>query len=220
MRENLVVPISGPISRQADAMPGTLPLAIPPDSALAALLAPQAVHSVFGDHGWEGTREIWQPPGTVPADLVPDIQRHLAAVDAVLCPAERGALLTRILTLLAHYRDRDPLPPDVERAIAQDWAEDLGLFPLWAVEEACRNWRRDKRRYRFKPLPGDIRNLCEQAVEHPARLRHRLGKLLDVAGIGCRTPVLPADPGRQRAADLRGRIRMLAEEKRVGQGRG
>ena len=70
-----------------------------------------------------------------------------------MSPIEPGILLARIMALLAHYR-QEPMPPEVERALAADWVDDLGQFPRWALDHACRAWRRDPKRYRFRPLPG------------------------------------------------------------------
>jgi hypothetical protein len=43
-----------------------------------------------------------------------------------------------------------------------DWLDDLGEFPASVVGEACMLWRRqgDSRR----PLPGEIRKLCKEAM--------------------------------------------------------
>ena len=128
---------------------------VAPTRTTAILTMPGGDDIIFG-----GVREEWRAPRSVdPAD-VPDLRRQMALLDEALRPADRGPLLARVLTLLSHYRDQNPLPPEVERAVAGDWADDLGEFPSWAIEEACRRWRRDKKKYRFKPLPGDIRHLA------------------------------------------------------------
>lgn len=178
-------------------------------SRLERLVAAQGVTSRFSaDDHFVGTKEIWRPQPVDPAD-VPELSRTLASVEEALAPAERGRLLARVLALLAQYRDRDPLPPAVEQAVAEDWADDLGDFPEWAVVEACRRWRRDPVRYRFKPLPGDIRALCADVVAKETTLAYRLRTLLSSASIDRGLP-----PPR-RADDVKARVAALAAAKRV-----
>jgi hypothetical protein len=109
----------------------------------------------------------------------------------------------------AHYRDPNPLPPAVEQAVAEDWADDLGEYPAWAVEEACRRWRRDPKKYRYKPLPGDIRRLCEEVVAKGAAMADRLRRLLAATEAG-----KSAHEG-GGAADVRSRVAALAAAKRL-----
>ena len=78
-----------------------------------------------------------------------------------LSPAERGALLARVLSLLSHYRG-EVHSQQVETVIANDWAEDLGEYPMWAINEAARKWRRQQK---FKPQISEIIELCENSVE-------------------------------------------------------
>lgn len=101
------------------------------------------------------------------------VERRLLALDEALQPAHRGALLARILALLSHYR-MDPHPPEVEQRLADDWAEDLGCYPLWAVEAAARAWRRTRR---FKPQPAEMVALCEDACAVLRQERERLRQL-------------------------------------------
>jgi hypothetical protein len=99
----------------------------------------------------------------------------LRAVEAVMVPVDKGRLLTRVLALLSHYR-ADPNPPEVEYAIAEDWADDLGEFPVWAVEEAARQWRRSKK---FRPQICEIREACERLTVRERTLLGRLRQLID-----------------------------------------
>lgn len=150
---------------------------MPVSRAVARLIAANSTHSRFVDDVFAGAVERWRPPATVPADTIPDLQRQLSLLDEALLPAPRPALLARILGLLAHYR-HEALPERLEMAVADDWADDLAEFPQWAIEDACQQWRRHPTKYRYKPLPGDIRNLCEELVEKPAVMRSRVRAML------------------------------------------
>lgn len=94
--------------------------------------------------------------------------RHLA-------PAGRADLLARILALLSHYRS-DAHAPQVEQIIASDWAEDLGQYPLWAINAAARTWRREQK---FKPQIAEMRTLCERitrdALDEIATIERLIG---------------------------------------------
>ena len=102
-------------------------------------------------------------------------EAHLAVLDGVLAPADAGVLLTRVLALLSHYRS-EPNPQAVETMVAQDWAEDLGEFPVWAVAEAARWWRKHRK---FRPQICEIRTLCDEAVGETVLVRKRLRAILD-----------------------------------------
>lgn len=194
---------------------------VPAEPRLAGLLAAQGRHARFSEDGrhFLGTRDDWSPGAVTAADL-PALYAHAARVHAVLVPAERGVLLARVHALLAHYR-QEALPPEVERALAEDWADDLGSFPRWAIDAACRAWRRDPKRYRFRPLPGDLRALCEEAVAEAETQRARLDVLIrraeTVAGAlpGPEPSVTAGLPAADRARDVRSRVADLARQKRI-----
>jgi hypothetical protein len=190
----------------------------PVNPRVAQLVAPTRTTAILTTPGGDdtmfvGVRDEWRAPQSVdPAD-VPNLRRQMALLDEALRPADRGPLLARVLTLLSHYRDQNPLPPEVERTIAGDWADDLGEFPSWAIEEACRRWRRDKKKHRLKPLPGDIRHLAEEETQQARTLRLRVSMLLKAAaGQGRARPTptagLPGRPG-----SVQDRITQLARAK-------
>ncbi len=179
---------------------------VPVSDRVADLLKPTGAVPRYGDHGYEGDIEMWQPRHVTIADKL-DLERQLASVDGALEPGNPGTVLARVHTLLAMYRDRDPLPTQVEAAIAESWLEDVGEYPDWVVAKAVMQWRRDPKRYRFKPLPGDIRLICGDIVGRLVTMRGRLIKLL---GAIPRASVLP-----DRALDLRSRVVALAAAKRI-----
>lgn len=125
---------------------------------------------LFPDAGPTRCVERWSPPILRSPAEAAAVERRLRALDRVLQPAHRGALLARVLALLSHYR-MDPHPPEVEQRLADDWAEDLEAYPLWAVEDAARIWRRSRR---FKPQPAELIALCEESCGFLRQERDRL----------------------------------------------
>lgn len=202
----------------APALPCSVPTAehaqqalVPVSERIASLLKPVRTIPRYGDFGYEGQTEVWEPGQVTLAD-VPELERQLALLDEAMEPSEPGALLARIHALLAQYRDKDPLPPQVEAAIAQDWLEDLGEFPFWVIVEACKQWRRHPSKFRFKPLIGDILALCKEISGRQIVQRERLRKLL--ASVP-RRPLARTEIPDSRVNDIRSRVIALAAAKRM-----
>ena len=167
------------------AAPG-IPALPAPTPAVAAAVRPTRTWSVCDDrHGFSGVREEWLPPRIGPEDL-PQLREHLAALEELCMPADRGWLLARVLALLSHYR-QEANPSQVEFIIAEDWADDLGEYPAWAVEEAARRWRRTRK---FRPAICEIREFAETAMED-----------LPAAGTACARSSAPPPSTRRRAAN-------------------
>lgn len=135
---------------------------------------------LFPDTGPARRVERWTPPALRSQDEATAVVRRLLALDDALLPAHRGALLARVLALLSHYR-MDPHPPEVEQRLADDWAEDLGGYPLWAVDGAARTWRRTRR---FKPQPAEMVALCEDACSALRQERDRLRQVTEDRAAG------------------------------------
>ena len=180
---------------------------VPVTDRVAALLQPTRTVPRYGDHGYEGDTEIWEPREVTAAD-VPALRRQMAMVNAAMAPADPGAILARVLALLSHYRDRVPLPTQVEAAIAEDWADDLGEFPAHVVAEAARRWRRHPTKYRFKPLPGDIRALCIEISGRLPVIKQRLERLLASVPSSLEST-------ESRAMDVRSRVVALAAARKM-----
>ena len=102
--------------------------------------------------------------------------RALAAIEhEIQAPVDPGWLLARLLALFAHCPPRStPLDPAVERMVASDWAEDLGEYPQWAVDQAVRVWRRTKK---WRPTIMEMRALCDEAVANERGLAERLRQI-------------------------------------------
>ncbi len=174
-------------------VPPPSPILVPPRDALvppcpvAAAVLERGVAErrfLFPDAGPARRVERWSPPALHGPAETAAVERRLAALDDILHPADRGALLARVLALLSHYR-MDPHPPEVEQRLADDWAEDLGTYPLWALEDAARAWRRTRR---FKPQPCELVALCEDACGSLRQERDRLRRVLD-SDVAARNPL-------------------------------
>ena len=162
----------------------------------------------YRDGEYDGDTEIWSCRPVTVAD-VPDLRRQLALIEAAMRPGEPGAVLARLHGLLAHYRLNE-LPEAVERAVVMDWLEDVGgEFPESVVAEACRRWRRGPK-MKFKPMPGEIREMCLELLGRLPVLADRLRKLLAAAP----KPDVLESTG-IRAADVRSRVVALAAARKM-----
>lgn len=74
---------------------------------------------------------------------------------------------------MAHWRDRD-LDDPTRDAVVGDWLDVIGDYPLWAVHHAAAEWLSTQR---YRPVPADIRALCESAVRQDAQTLVALRKL-------------------------------------------
>lgn len=86
-------------------------------------------------------------------------------------PADPRWLAQRVVTLLTHYFITDAHPAALE-SIAMDWTHELGGYPDWAIEAACKWWlSRHNPKRRYKPMPGDIseRAQVEAAIINTGR---------------------------------------------------
>ena len=184
---------------------------VPVSERIAALLKPVRTIPRYSDFGYDGQTEVWEP-GQVTLSDVPELERQLALIDEAMEPSEPGALLARIHALLAQYREKDPLPPQVEAAIVQDWLDDLGEFPFWVIAEACKQWRRHPSKFRFKPMIGDILALCKENSVRQIVQRERLRKLLAAV---TRQPMTRTERPDARVNDIRSRVIALAAAKRM-----
>jgi len=200
-------PQTGPDRKVSEpSLPGvvanTLPEAPPASVAVAPLEQPElprrtpevarlleagvvASHYLVPENGETKRVEVWKPLVINDERLMAEITQRLRQLDEFLAPAHRGSLLARILALLSHYRS-EPNPPQVEQMIADDWADDLGDFPLWAVAEAARRWRRTKR---FRPQISEIRETCQTLVKEAALERSRLREIRE-RNLAARNPLV------------------------------
>jgi hypothetical protein len=169
-----VAPLERPKTAAIDST--TMPPATP---AVTKLLKEgvQSTHFLFPENGPIREVETWLPPRvTNPRTLeeVGDRLRHLAIA---LDPAPSGELLSRIMVLLAHYRAPEN-SKQTEYGIALDWAEDLSDYPIWAIEDAARKWRRTKK---FRPQICEMIALCEDACGKLKTERRRLESVIDMS---------------------------------------
>ncbi|AWB08863.1 hypothetical protein A6A40_28070 (plasmid) [Azospirillum humicireducens] len=128
-------------------------------------------HSRFTDDGFADVVEDWTPPAGVTPRHAALARRALAEFDTgILAPAPANHLLGRVLALLSHFPAK-ATTPEVEQLLAMDWADDLGEFPAWAIDQAARVWRRTRK---WRPSIAEIRALCEEACAAERALAERL----------------------------------------------
>lgn len=155
-------------------------LDIPPSCPLVAAVLERGVTDrfyLFPENNAARRMERWCVPTLASEGERRAVRTRLAILEQALAPAGRGELLARVLALLSHYRI-DAHPAAVEMRIADDWAEDLFPFPMWAVEAAARTWRRTRK---FKPQICEVLELCQSAVGQLALERARLQQIADRA---------------------------------------
>ncbi|WP_207540747.1 hypothetical protein [Sabulicella rubraurantiaca] len=129
---------------------------------------------LFPESGPARCVERWEAPLIEDDAILEKLERVSRELSVWLEPAERGWLLARVLALLSHFRS-DRHAASVEQCIADDWAEDLGEFPAWAIEEAARHWRRTRR---FRPQINEMRELCEAAIHDVREVERRIASML------------------------------------------
>jgi hypothetical protein len=147
-------------------------LAALPEPLQAALAQGRAARrSLFSDAGFQDVDEDWSPPAVVTPAQAGLARRALENLRReVLAPAPPERLLARVLALLSHFPMKG-LSAEVEQMVALDWAEDLGEFPIWAVDQAARVWRRTRK---WRPSIAEMRDLCRDACREERRLADRL----------------------------------------------
>ena len=123
----------------------------------------------------------------------------LASYELYLRAAGREAVLKCILVLLSFYYT--PNQDDgVATLAASAWADDLAGFPLWAVEQACADYRHENDR---RPTPTHIVTRCADLVFEDGKIIKRLEKLAEAGDDG--SVGIPTDPKpghQQRVSDL------------------
>lgn len=121
-------------------------------------------------------RPDWVPP---PIDDMLNSQAKLfqQQLEGHLAPADGGRIGFAVGKFLAHrWRGRqDDISPEVQEALILDWVEDLAEMPMWAIENAIREWRRTQS---WAPTIADIRIRCEREVEDDRRSLRLIERLL------------------------------------------
>lgn len=140
-------------------------------------LLTQPTRPKIGEHGYECDIEIgtWQPPEAFHLDG--EFQHHLGMVIAQhrhwLAPSEGNALGERIASMIAHYRAVD-MAEGLQTAVLVDWLTLLRQYPQHVVDSVCLGWVKTKR---WRPLPVDIVERCEDRVAMHRRNLERLVRL-------------------------------------------
>lgn len=87
----------------------------------------------------------------------------LPAYRMYLEPGRRDEISGLLTKLRAVYFVPD-MSEGLAKAIADDWADDLGVYPVWLVKEACNHYRRTEQTK--IPKPANIIALCKEQIEN------------------------------------------------------
>jgi hypothetical protein len=156
------------------------PTSIPPATSTVAMLLKEGIRAarfLFPENGPTRHVETWRPPRVTDPRVLAEVRTRLGEVNVALDPAPSGDLLSRIIVLLAHYRTTEH-SKSTEYGIALDWADDLGEYPMWAIDHAARTWRRTKR---FRPQICEMIELCEEACGKLKTERSRLQSIVEAS---------------------------------------
>ncbi len=156
--------------------PATMPPATPAVTKLLKV-GVRSTHFLFPENGPTREVETWVPPRVTDLQMLEEVRDRLRNLAIALSPAPPGDLLSRIMVLLAHYRVPEHSKA-TEYGIALDWADDLAAYPMWAIEDAARQWRRTKK---FRPQICEIIELCEDACGKLKTERRRLESVMDIS---------------------------------------
>lgn len=110
--------------------------------------------------------------------VVRPLRRNLTATETgtlkSLLPAYRTYLepgpreeISGLLTRLRAIYFVPEMSTALANAGADDWADDLGRFPLWAVKAACDRYRQNEGTK--TPKPANIIAFCEEEIEEEQR---------------------------------------------------
>jgi hypothetical protein len=132
---------------------------------------------LFPENGGSRVFEHWNPPVLQDERALQEVRDYLGQLEAILAPAAHGELLARILALLSHFR-AEANPQQIEQMMADDWSEDLGAYPMWAIKEACRRWRRTRK---WRPQICEMIALCAEAAGPAMERRDRLQSIVSVS---------------------------------------
>jgi hypothetical protein len=167
--------------------PATMPPATPAVTRLLKV-GIRSTHFLFPENGPTREVETWVPPGVTNLQVLAEVRDRLRNLAITLNSAPSGDLLSRIMVLLAHYRVAEHSKA-TEYGIALDWADDLAEYPMWAIEDAARMWRRTKK---FRPQICEMIELCEDACGKLKTERRRLESVIDASE-------LESNPARREA---------------------
>jgi hypothetical protein len=165
------------------------PATMPPATPAVTTLLKAGVRStrlLFPENGPTRKVETWLPPRVTDLRMIEEVRDRLRNLTIALDPAPPGDLLSRIMVLLAHHRVPEHSKA-IEYGIALDWADDLSEYPMWAIEDAARKWRRTKK---FRPQICEMIELCEDACGEQKIERRRLESVVDASELAF-NPVCP-----------------------------
>jgi hypothetical protein len=128
-------------------------------------LISSAVVPVYADGEFAGSRlrqnaEYWDQVrlDAIEREAAAD---YLTALEDYISPGDQEQISLRLAALRGHWHEAED-DQAVKQLMAIDWQRSLGIFPSWAVMQACEDWIDHQRR---RPMIADIRKLCGDLVE-------------------------------------------------------
>ena len=107
-----------------------------------------------------GEGNDWTPPARVPPDAARDLVRRIIRREEALRPATEREIAVALGRLAIHFWHPDQ-PEEIHRLAFEDWLEDLAEYPLVALNEAAREWRRA---HPWAPRISEMRASCDAAI--------------------------------------------------------
>jgi len=129
------VPASLPAPSEARAGTDRAAALVPVGHRVAELLKPVRTVTRYRDGEFDGVQELWEPKPLNAAD-VPEVRRQLALVEAAMTPGDSGAVLARVYSLLAHYRETTCRTPSRRRLPPTGSTMSAGSPRTWSPAPA------------------------------------------------------------------------------------
>lgn len=114
----------------------------------------------------DGLREVrdivradpsWRPPSVDQPTIVAIAEIHIPALERYLDPAKIEAISGRVTVLLSHFYVAEHAE-GVGPGVIHDWLDALEPYPMWAIQQACKDWLA---MHRERPMVADIRKECD-----------------------------------------------------------
>lgn len=125
---------------------------------------------IFGDHGFEGTRDSYDAVAKIANEDRAELNRVLAIVEAVNVPMKEQETIFELGRLRVQTKARAEDAENME-FLLRVYAEDMREYPADIVKAACRRWARINK---FFPAWAELKG----EMDYLARNRKALLRVL------------------------------------------
>lgn len=122
------------------------------------------------------------PPSVPSAEDLPMLHASREMLLQMQKGDDRKEIAILVNRLLLHYPLKQ-MTPEMNRMVAEDWLEDLGEFPSWAVARACKKYRRENS---FRPTVDKILANCKAEIAPLKHKEFRIGLMIKDAEMTAR----------------------------------